>query len=104
MREKDPNLKIHNKKKSGYKEGFDRGFSPERIIGSTVYEGGQKFLIKWKAIDDADLVSASEANEKCPELVIDFYQKHMKTIPNTINDINMNNNEAPVDSDVNVQS
>lgn len=78
MREKDPTFRAVAKRKDGYKEGFDRGFSPEKILGGTNKYGFQQFLIKWKGIDDADMVRATEAKERCPDLVREFYEKRLK--------------------------
>ncbi|KAM4579946.1 chromobox protein homolog 3b isoform 1-T2 [Odontesthes bonariensis] len=50
---------------------------PECIIGSTDRKGELMFLVKWKNSDDVALLPAHEASVRCPQVVIDFYEKKL---------------------------
>jgi len=57
--------------------GFERGLQPEKIIGVTQIEGKLVFLMNWHGCRLTDLVPHEEANQKCPQVVIDFYEQKL---------------------------
>jgi hypothetical protein len=59
------------------RNGFDKGYIAEKILGATDAGGQLHFLIKWKNSNKADLVSAKIANVKCPQTVIAFYEERL---------------------------
>jgi len=71
--------RTHKKPNNGYDAtnepiGFERGFEAEEIIGATDLDGQIMFNIKWKGTDILDWVPAKEANVKCPQIVIKYYE------------------------------
>jgi len=66
------------KKKSDKRTtGFDKGLEAEEILGATESNGEVHFLIKWKGVNDAELVPSKIANVKIPQMVISFYEARL---------------------------
>ena len=64
--------------------GFERRLKAERILGAMKSSEGIMFLVKWKGINEADLVSSKEASLNCPELVIKYYEDNLYLKKNKI--------------------
>lgn len=57
--------------------GDDSNYEPERIIGATELDAQLMFLIKWKNMNKADLITADIARIACPQLVISFFEERV---------------------------
>ncbi len=57
--------------------GFQRGLEVEGILAVSQMPNGIMFLMKWKNCLKADMVPAIEANLKCPQEVIKFYERRL---------------------------
>lgn len=53
------------------------GFEADQILGASEIDGKIKFRIKVKDSEEWKIVNATNAHAACPELVIDFYEKHL---------------------------
>lgn len=57
---------------------FEGGKVPHEILGATDLGGELCFLMKWKGNKMTDIVPAREANVRCPQVVIKFYEKRVR--------------------------
>lgn len=56
---------------------LDNGLEPEKIIGATEVSGELMFLVKWKNMNQADLISSKIAKIACPQTVITFFEERL---------------------------
>lgn len=56
---------------------MDSGLEPEKIIGATRVNQQLFFLLKWKNMSKADLISAKVAKVACPQIVIGFFEERL---------------------------
>lgn len=77
---KDEGLAGDNPKEAGG-DSFktDEGhLEPEKIIGATSQDGQVMYLIKWKNMNKADLISSKIAKIACPQIVLAFLEERLK--------------------------
>lgn len=58
--------------------GFEHGDEAEKIIGVTDAFGTFAFMVMWKGREGFTLVPNKIAREKCPQIVIDFYESRLQ--------------------------
>lgn len=72
----------HNKKNNKIDDDEemvpDKSLEPETIIGATESSGELMFLVKWKNLNKADLISSRIARIACPQTVITFFQDRIR--------------------------
>lgn len=56
---------------------MDNDYEPEKIIGATESQGELMFLVKWKNMSKADLISAKIAKIACPQTIIAFFEERI---------------------------
>lgn len=56
---------------------MERGLEPLEILGVSRCSGQIIFLMRFDGITEPDWVTAEEARNKCPQVVIDFYEKRI---------------------------
>lgn len=77
-KEKIHNVYRHSIDESGnHTEEKSWPLEPDSIAGATEIESEIVFLVKWKNSAEASLVPSKIAHERCPQLVINFYEKHL---------------------------
>jgi len=64
--------------------GFNKGYEPKKVLGVTRYPDDTLWvLVAWKVnrnkpMPEPELIPSYLANEKCPQLMIEYYQKHLQ--------------------------
>jgi len=57
--------------------GVAAGKVPEKILGATDSSGQLKFLIKWRGVEEGDLIVANAAHIMCPQLLLKWYEERI---------------------------
>lgn len=72
--ENPPKKKKRSEKRT---TGFEKGLEAEELLGATANGGEIHFLVKWKGVNEAELVPSKVANVKIPQMVIAFYEARL---------------------------
>merc|ERR1711997_107862 len=59
------------------KTGFARGIPIEKVLGATREPGELMFFIKWRGVDNPELVTAKEAYVKAPIVFLKWYERQL---------------------------
>ncbi|KAK0427694.1 hypothetical protein QR680_010373 [Steinernema hermaphroditum] len=59
------------------REGFNKGLEPLQIVSVTRCGDMTFMVVQFKDSDHLDLVPSSEALERCPKLVLGFFEKYV---------------------------
>ncbi|XP_058462055.1 chromobox protein homolog 1-like [Malaya genurostris] len=66
---------VNSKKNDPTKDdGFSKGYIADSILGITMENGNLFFLIKWRGIDEVEMVPSKQARLHIPIKVIEFYE------------------------------
>jgi len=57
---------------------FKNGYEAEKIVGAITIDDRINFLVKWKNRIECDLIGSSTAREKCPHLILNFYERNIR--------------------------
>lgn len=59
---------------------FDCGYKAAKVLGASMALDRVRFLIKFKELDEPEYVSSHVAYEHIPQMVLRFYEKHLKRL------------------------
>ena len=83
----DDSMEDDNDEKGDGVTGFDRGLEPKKIVGAIRIEDKLMFLMRWESCKKCDFILAEEANIRCPQVVISYYEKRLKWVPDFNSDL-----------------
>lgn len=68
-------IEIRVKQNEAAKSNYSK--EPDSIIGCTDNKGFMQFLVKWKGVDEAELIAAKEVKIKFPHIVNEFFKERL---------------------------